>query len=749
MHRVNDYQLKNPWKETDRNWIRATYYTGVMAFYRATHDQKLLDQAIAWGDKHKWQVGTEGSGANKLTCCQTWLDLYMVLKKPEMLAPTVAWANSTEFPAPGFDGVWYTHAPRGKGHRYADSLYVGPPALVKLYKITGEKKYLEIMDTFYWDVYDEIYDKEARFFYRDKRFIEPRSVNGKKIFWSRGNGWVMGGLPRILEHLPKDHQTYPRYVALLKQMSEALAACQGEDGLWRPNLADAKEFPMPETSGTGFFVYAMAWGINNKILDRDTYLPVVQKAWTGLVRSVNAKGKVQWGQLVGDRPVSVKKQHSHEYVTATFLLAGSEMLKISKNGGRAKLAAYPYDKTRKINLSDTFKRLKAPGTGRLAIQLTSGDGFCYPLYYFIPSLTKDLKYLIYHRASGAGVQLYRLNLTTGESVQLTSANVEDSGWYPWDAPNPGRGVLDHRSALNVALNVVVYFTGKDGRQVRVVDVGTIDDQPLFELPEGREAIGQNCCTPDGEWFVYIHAPRGTRNTRPCKGAVLAAYNFRSKEHRILTTIDSPIHHVQPYGNDRFIFCHTPSGNGMMMATLEGDPWVILRDRDPGAKGRVCHHMTTSAGIAYEADGHISGLYDPDTKKRFEFLLPREWGYTHTGWDPEGRLWFWEAAHKHHLAYLKHFDENQKPIYEKLTDTWRTYGRGQKSHFHPQLTPDRNWILFVGGDETTKSNHIFLLDASGLKETKGVSREWLSKTGDLTLNSRTKPSRRQPYGRASR
>jgi rhamnogalacturonyl hydrolase YesR len=133
MHRVNDNQLKKTRGQTDRNWKRATYYTGVMAFYRATHDQKLLDQAIAWGDKHKWQVGTEGSGANKLTCCQTWLDLYMVFKKPEMLAPTVAWANSTEFPAPGFDGAWYTHTPRGKGHRYADSLYVGPPALVKLY----------------------------------------------------------------------------------------------------------------------------------------------------------------------------------------------------------------------------------------------------------------------------------------------------------------------------------------------------------------------------------------------------------------------------------------------------------------------------------------------------------------------------------------------------------------------------------------------------------------------------------------
>jgi len=111
-------------------------------------------------------------------------------------------------------------------------------------------------------------------------------------------------------------------------MAAAIAPRQSEDGLWRPNLGDVKEFPMQETRGTGFFVYAMAWGIRNGVLDRDTYLPVVRKGWAGLVRSISAGGKVQWGQLVGDRLVAVKQEHSHEYVTGTFLLAGSEILSL-------------------------------------------------------------------------------------------------------------------------------------------------------------------------------------------------------------------------------------------------------------------------------------------------------------------------------------------------------------------------------------------------------------------------------------
>ena len=388
-------------------------------------------------------------------------------------------------------------------------------------------------------------------------------------------------------------------------------------------------------------------------------------------------------------------------------------------------ATYPYEMSREIELSDTFKRLKTPETGRLAVQLTSGEDFCYPLYYFIPSVTKDMKYLIYHRAGRGQVQIHRLNLLTGESVQITKANVLDAGWYPWDRPSPGSGVLDHRSVLNVAVGNVIYFTGNDGRKVRMVNVETLKDEALFEIPEGREAIGQNCGTPDGKWFAYIHAPRGSRKPMRCKGVILAAYNLTTKEHRVLATIDSAIHHVQPYGNHRFVFCHTPTGNGMMLATLDGTPWIHLRDRDPGVTGRVCHHITTTAGIAFEASGHISGLYDPVTRRRFEFQIPIEWGYTHTGWDPEGRLWFWEASSKHHLEYLQKFDQQGQPVFQSLTGRWNTYGEKQKSHFHPQLTPDRNWILFVGGDPETKSNHIFLLDVSDLKEAQTpVTREML-------------------------
>ena len=252
-----------------------------------------------------------------------------------MVAPLVAWLDSarpTRLAAPSL-GILEA------GRRYVDSLYVGPPALAMLAKATGDSKYLDWMNAFYWDVHGELFDKEAGLFYRDHRFIGAKSANGKKVIWSRGNGWAFAGLPRILENLPQDNPSRARYVELFKTMAASLAKRQSADGLWRSNLDDPDDFPMPETSGTGFFCYGLAWGIRNGLLDRESYSPVVEKAWAGLVRCVSDEGRVQWGQLVGAFPVSVQREHTHEYVTGTFLLAGSEVLRLAKAGLLAGLEA--------------------------------------------------------------------------------------------------------------------------------------------------------------------------------------------------------------------------------------------------------------------------------------------------------------------------------------------------------------------------------------------------------------------------
>ena len=153
--------------------------------------------------------------------------------------------------------------------------------------------------------------------------------NGKKIFWSRGNGWVFAGIPRILRYLPESDPHYKRYLALFKRMADAITKAQSNDGLWRANLGDEDDYPGPESSGTAFFCYGLAWGINKGHLDRDRFLPVVLKAWKGLVASVHKSGKLGWVQPVGDSPAAAGADDTHEYAVGAFLLAGSEMVKVA------------------------------------------------------------------------------------------------------------------------------------------------------------------------------------------------------------------------------------------------------------------------------------------------------------------------------------------------------------------------------------------------------------------------------------
>jgi len=328
LHQANDWQTAHPhMKPDDRNWERGTWYTGVMAAYKATKDEKYLNQAMNWGKQHEWQVGTEKEGANRLFCAETWVELAIIKKDKSLLAPTVQWLETKAENSPAGSKEWYLSG----GVRYADSLY-GASALAMLAQATGDAKYVDTLHAFFWDVADEIFDKDTGLCFRDKRFLNRKSPGGNKILWSRGNGWVLAGIARILEYLPANDPQRPRYVALFQQMTAAIAKSQGSDGLWRPNLADPERPADKETSGTGFFCFAMAWGIRNGVLDRETYLPVVKKAWAGLAVTLSPEGMIQWGQLAGDRPMITKQSHTAEYVTGIFLLAGSEMIRLLDAG---------------------------------------------------------------------------------------------------------------------------------------------------------------------------------------------------------------------------------------------------------------------------------------------------------------------------------------------------------------------------------------------------------------------------------
>ena len=333
MNRVNQYSIDNPWRETDRDWIRGTWYTGVMEAYYATGDDRYLEQAKAWGEKHQWQIGNERSGFNRLFCSQTWLELYLLDPDQKLIAPTIDGLNADLRYAPEVGKVWYGHAPRQNdiGNVYADGLFSGP-AFAMLHKATGDQKYLDFLHDAFWTVTEKILDKDDDLYYRDPSYIGKKTRHGGKILWSRGNGWVFAGLPRIIQHLSKDDPHYERYVNLYKRMAKALAARQGDDGFWRANLGDSQDYLMPESSGTAFFIAGFGWGIREGLLDQESYLPVIIRGWNALVTAVHPDGRLGWVQPVDAQPRPSHPMTTQEYGAGLFLSAGGQVYRLVKDG---------------------------------------------------------------------------------------------------------------------------------------------------------------------------------------------------------------------------------------------------------------------------------------------------------------------------------------------------------------------------------------------------------------------------------
>ena len=224
-------------------------------------------------------------------------------------------------------------SPNGRpSHRgpWADAVFMPPGVYTRLYTLTGNRKYMHFADSEFRATYNHLYDKDEDLFYRDSRYIGQKEANGKKVFWGRGNGWVIGGLAEILKTLPaEDTEFRPFYLELYKEMSERLAGLQGKDGYWHASLLDPDSYPSPETSATGFIVYGLAYGINQGYLPADKYLPVVKKGWEALTRAVEANGKLGWVQPVGADPKKVTRDMTELYGTGAFLMAASEIYKLA------------------------------------------------------------------------------------------------------------------------------------------------------------------------------------------------------------------------------------------------------------------------------------------------------------------------------------------------------------------------------------------------------------------------------------
>ncbi|WP_051235497.1 glycoside hydrolase family 88 protein [Marinimicrobium agarilyticum] len=316
----------------DLEWHNGALYAGMNQWRQIAEDPKYTEWLMMIGERNDWQLHRRPYHADDHTVGQFYLSLYEDFNDPEMLTPTrkqFDWI--LENPKTG-TLVWdaeNTHAHDRWG--WSDALFMAPPVWARLAKVTGEDKYLEFMHQEYMATYDLLWSEEDHLFFRDSSYFDQSEKNGENIYWSRGNGWVFGGLALMIPDLPHTWEERDFYLTLYKQMARKLKTIQREDGTWSMGLLGGTEgYPIKETSGTSFFTFGLAWGINQGILDRETYEPVVLRAWEALAAAVTDEGLLGHVQPVGAAPGDSFPDYTEVYGVGAFLAAGSELYKMLK-----------------------------------------------------------------------------------------------------------------------------------------------------------------------------------------------------------------------------------------------------------------------------------------------------------------------------------------------------------------------------------------------------------------------------------
>jgi rhamnogalacturonyl hydrolase YesR len=343
MLKAMQWQEANPiFTKAPTDWTNGAYYVGVVKAHEATKSKEYLGALQAMAIRNNWKPWERFYHADDMNICYSYLYLNTLGEANVDLAPTSTIIKDHLYkPYPWKNG----EAANLKGNKeteikekilwwWCDALFMAPPVIINYSKQMKDPSYLKEMDKYYAEAYELLYDKQAHLFSRDARFLltgkanDIKEKNGEKVFWSRGNGWVLAGLALMLTDLPKDYPTRKFYENLFIEMAEKIKILQPTDGLWRTSLLSPESFDHGEVSGSGFFTYALAWGINNGILNKASYTPVVLKAWETILACQQENGKVGWVQNIGANPMPASANSWQNFGTGAFLMAGSEILKL-------------------------------------------------------------------------------------------------------------------------------------------------------------------------------------------------------------------------------------------------------------------------------------------------------------------------------------------------------------------------------------------------------------------------------------
>lgn len=319
---AGDYWVANGTNLAANDWQNATFHVGNLALVRTTGVSN--HKTLPWAEANKYLLQTDPKKPffpDFEATGEAYLDLYTYFHPdPPILADLRKRID---------DEVVTVQQGKTSYWNYVDALNMAMPSFARIGVLDNKQADLDAMAKLFHYTEKQagghgLFNEANGLWYRDANYT------GTGTFWSRGNGWALSALAKVLAVLPATAPGRAEYLRVFKKMAETLRLTQRQDGFWNSSLLNPRDHGGPESSGTAMFTFGLGWGINAGILDAARYQPTVTKAWTALsTKALQPNGLVGYVQPVGAAPGNAKKTDTAAYGVGAFLSAGQQVAKLT------------------------------------------------------------------------------------------------------------------------------------------------------------------------------------------------------------------------------------------------------------------------------------------------------------------------------------------------------------------------------------------------------------------------------------
>lgn len=368
-------------------------------------------------------------------------------------------------------------------------------------------------------------------------------------------------------------------------------------------------------------------------------------------------------------------------------------------------------------------------TGRKVTQLTNSAAEDYHLYFYNPTVTPDGKYLVFVSERTGLSNLFRLELATGEIVQLTDARPTRAEYWPFTEPVQGVGAC--LSVIGNEGHEVFYWEGND---LFGVEIESLKRRQLLSLPPDRrpsmlQAGGEGCTLVFASWDEALFLERSQRAYageqfpdeaffQETTSTIMRVDAVSGQAEELLRKEKFWINHVLVHPRDRDLieFCHEYSPSPDRMWLLDATTGEYGPIPGQGADEWYEHEFWNADGTRVYFHGGLQGdktqgfcgWCSPDGARyeKFYHTTPgRSYGHYNLHLDGETMVTDGEARPG---CISKVTLKNGQQVFDVLC-RHDSYQRGdeQRCHPHPSFTPDGRQVIFTSN--VSGSSNIYMTD----------------------------------------